>query len=98
MKGSQEDMYTRWSNSSLKRAIQITRNLAKVCKRLQVKVQLTRQEILRARQELDELKAMVEVPGALEMYQKYATVLSPHLQSYSADSSTSLADDPQIAC
>ena len=89
-------MYVRWSNTSLKRAIQITRNLSKVCKRLQVQVQLTRQEILQAKRELDELKTMSEVPGAIDMYQKYAALLKPYLQSRGVDSPASVADDPKI--
>ena len=90
-------MYIPWRNSSLKRAIQITGNLAKACRRLQVQVQLTRQEILQVTQELDELKSMVEVPGAIAMYHKYAALIDPYLQSYELDSCTSLAGEQKAA-
>ena len=86
-------MHTPWSNSALKRAIQITGNLSKVCKRLQLQVQLTQQELIQAKHDLDELKSMAEVPGAMAMYHKYAAVLNPCLQSFEMDSFTSSTDD-----
>ena len=86
-------MYVPWRNSSLKRAIQITGNLSKACRRLRVQVQLSRQEILQVTQELDELKSMVEVPGALAMYHKYAALINPYLESYEIDPRPLLTGD-----
>jgi len=91
-------MYTPWSNASLKRAIQITRNLSKICKCLQAQVQLSRREILQAKRGLEELKASHEVPGVIAMYHKYDTLLNPYLQSYELDSRPSLAGDEKIVC
>ena len=98
MKGRLEEMYTSWSNASLKRAIQITKNLSKIYECLQAQVQLSQQEILQAKQELKELKARDEVPGAIAMYYKYAALLNPYLQSYELNSRPSLAGDQQVAC
>lgn len=91
-------MYIPWSNASLKRAIQITGNLSKIYERLQAHMQLTHQEILQVKQELDELKARAEVPGAIDMYQKYDTLLNPYLQSYELDSRTPLVGDQKVVC
>ena len=91
-----EDMYTPWSNASLKRAIQITKNLSKICECLQTQVPLSRPQILQARRELDELKARDEVPGAIAMYHKYAALLNPYLHACELDSYPSLAGDQQV--
>lgn len=91
-------MYTPWSNESLKRAIQITRNLSKVCECLQAQVQLSRRDILQVKQELEELKSKDEIPGAFAMYHKYAALLNPYLQSYELDSHPSLAGGEKVIC
>ena len=85
-------MYIPWSNDSLERATQIIRRLSKLHERLQAGAQISQQEIIQAKVQLDELQSLAGVPGVGQAYQKYGYLLNPYWQS----SGVKFSNDPAL--